>query len=56
VLAAGEVQCDFASLAGGNYPAGEHAGALIAGLSFQLEHLHAGVVVVQNLSLRRLPD
>ena len=56
MLAAGEVQGDLPALPGRNDAAGEHAGAFVTGLTLQLEHLHAGVVVVHHLALRRLPD
>jgi hypothetical protein len=56
MLAAGEVQGDLLALPGRNDTAGEHTGAFVTGLTLQLERLHAGVVVVYYLTLRRLPN
>ncbi len=65
VLAAGEEQGDVVAVAGGDDPRGEHAGPrvglLVGGgraplLGGEREHLHRGVVVVDDLALRRLPQ
>jgi hypothetical protein len=56
MLAPGEVQGDLLALPGRNDPAGEYTGAFVIGLTLQLEHPHAGVVVVYHLALRGLPD
>jgi hypothetical protein len=55
VLAAGEVQRNLAR-AGRHNPAGEYTRALVRGLAHQAQHAHAGVVVMQHLTLRRLAD
>ena len=56
MLAPGEVQCDLPSRRGGDDPAGEHARAIIGRLALHVQHTHAGIVVMQHFSLRRLTD
>jgi len=56
MLRSSEVQRDLTSLPGGHDPACEHTGALVPGIALEGQYAHAGVIVVQRLSLRRLPD
>ena len=56
VLAAREVQRNPLSLLRGYDATGEHTGAVIRRFARHPQHPHAGVVIVQHLALRRLPD
>ena len=56
VLPPGEEQSDLAILPERYDAAGEDAGALVLRLARQLQDAHAGVVIVQHLALRSLPD
>ena len=56
MLASGEEERDLPAFPGRNDAAGEHTRARIALRTFQFQHPHAGIVVVQHLALRRLPD
>ncbi len=65
VLATGEEEGHAVALAGGDDPRGEHAGPrvglLVGGgraplLAGEGQDLHRGVVIVEDLALRRLPE
>jgi len=56
MLAPDEVQRDALPWFGRDDAGGEHAGAFIRRLARQMQHAHAGIVVVQHFALRRLSD
>ena len=56
MLPTGEIQRDLLSLTSRYDAACEHTRAFIGRLARQSQNAHAGVVVVQHFSLRRLPD
>jgi hypothetical protein len=56
MLSSGEVQRDLPARTGRDDPAVKHAGAIVGRLAGQPQHPHAGVVIVDHLGLRRLPN
>ena len=56
MLAARKVKRDPLSLLDGDDAASEHARAFVGRLTGQPQHAHAGIIIVQHLALRPLPD